>query len=285
MLMTPKLMARLSRAFNRTPVAMPALTFSYRQPFVYQLADGQFGATVNADYISQDLSQVSIVQFAAFLSSLGGFTVTPVPAVLQNRSALALLDQQDLGANGIETCTTATLQAYTSLAYAFEDTAASQLHLAEQAVVAAPAELSVATADGVWLDQQGLYYGNTVRNLGELDPAYARRIVATVTMPRCNNFAMANILQNFTGYPASVIDVITSGATFIYNAAVEYDGADEYEQPGGGAKYGLFDVYVQATPATIAAGGFNAAITSLVNQIRAVGTTMRNLYVSTPPGS
>lgn len=222
--------------------------------------------------LSIDLTEYTISTLAAFLAQQHGYSVTALTNTdAADLSASILLDVVD-APNG-------NLYGYTNPLWTFYEAVAVQIKAVWEQVKNAPLEMSTTTADGPWLDELGAYYG-VPRMLGEADAQYGPRIIAQVILPKSNNIAMANAITSFTGQVVTVEDVVAFGpAVPQFNGAITYNGADTYDTTPLRI-YGLFVVSVGydllgSTDPT----DFLAAVTIVVNQLRAAGTQMQSLQL------
>jgi hypothetical protein len=285
---TSTLISRLTRKFDKTPAAFAALTVATTGTALsLDVEDGVLNtATVIGGRLSGfsvQLASYTLAGLATYIAAQPGWSiVTPVQAIYQNLSALVLVDGSLSSTGGASI----TLSGFANPNWAFLDTAASQLQPASDDIALLPGEMSTTTADGQWLDFLGDLYGGNKRNVGEPDGLYSARIVAQAILLKCNNYAIALILQAYSGHPASVPDVREGTVLFPYDGKVNHDGSHKYAQPDSGYVYNLFDVTVTYDPAIAgpSQSAFMVAITALVNQSRATGNQMRNLVVLNTAG-
>ncbi|HKT53694.1 MAG TPA: hypothetical protein VJP88_04540 [Caulobacteraceae bacterium] len=277
MQLTPTLLAHLNRVFDKDPGRFVALRIAYAGALTWTIADGvlTFTPGLGAPLV-YDLSQFTLGQLVADLAGRDGFTVTYLDPERSGLSALVLLD----GAGDLDAFNGDTLLGYTSLLWALFEAAATQLKALTAACAGAPAEMATTTGDGTWLDELGSYYGVT-RQAGEADAQYGPRIIAQAVRPIANNVALEVAIQSYTGQPVTVEDVIVYIGEFpLYNGAINFDGTHTFNATGV-PNYGLFDVTVTYD---IVHGGditsFLTTVTSIVNNLRAAGTHMRSLALS-----
>lgn len=283
MILTSKLIGRLNRVFNRTPVPAFAMTVTCDgTALAWSLVDYELTLTPTggtAQPITIGLAAANMQSLAGYIGQQAGYSIlVQPPAAVERISAYALLDGSGASVNGGGVA----LYAYTNPAWAWLDSAAWELKLAATAVAALPGEMAVPTADGEWLDYQGFVYGDVSRYPDEPDAPYQQRIIGDALRPKCNNIAIQAILQQYSGNPASVVDTPISKGLFTYNGQYQHNGAEVYNQPNGGTAYGLFDVTViyQASVVGVTQAAFQVAVTALVNGARAGGTQMRNLTIN-----
>jgi len=150
--------------------------------------------------------------------------------------------------------------------------------------VAAPAMMSAATGEGLWLDEIGEYY-NVKRRSGELDSNYGARITAEAVRPKSNGIAIEMAVKNLTGQDVTVSDSTKfSGVTPSYDSTIFHNGAYSYSNVDI-PLYGLFDLqYNFDLESEYDVSAFVAQILELVAAIRAAGTHLRpiiaNGYIS-----
>lgn len=279
MKLTSRLLGLLNRVFDIDPERFLALRLNYSgTSMTWAISDGVLTTTVSdgpGAALSVDLSQYTIRSLVDYLSAQPGYSVAFLTGQNSGLSALVLMDGSgDQGASNGDH-----LYGYSSLLWAIMEPAASELTDAQAQVLEAPKQMSVATAEDIWLDEIGSYFG-VLRNSGEVDTAYGPRIVAEVVRPKCNNVAIEKAISYYTGQATTVRDVTVYGAAFPkYNSAITRNSAYNY-QPSAVPQYGLFDVeYGYDLLGDQSPTAFAATITSIINRIRAAGTHMRSLLL------
>jgi hypothetical protein len=276
----PKLLSFLNRVFDKDPHQFLAFRVDYTgSALTWTVADATLTLASDDGFVDLvvPLAGYTIATLAAFLAQQNSLTLGSLPNDgTQNLSALVLIE----GTNSSDSLNGDDLYAYTSLLWAYQSAVAQELTLCGAAIAALPLEMSTTTADGGWLDFLGAFY-NVPRLLAEPDATYGPRIIAEVIFPLTNGPAIAQAIQNTVGQVCRVVDVIEWGPavpqynnTIIYNAAYEHDASAE-------PIYNLFDVSVGydiingADPAT-----FYNIVKAQVERIRAAGTQMRNLVIT-----
>lgn len=276
---TPKLIGLLNRVFDKDPKAFVALRVRYAGGLTWRVADGVLDLTVtggvgaSASFTLEDYSLRTLVDAIA---SRAGFEVAFLDGDRAGLSAMVLLDgdgDQD-ASNGDA------ILGYTSLLWAFFEAFAAQLQHLRETMVMLPLQMATTTAEGMWLDELGSYYG-VVREIGEVDAIYGQRIIAQTLRPIANNVAMESAIELYTAQPCTVVDVtIYRGVFPIYDGTIHHDGAYDYDTVGL-PEYGLFDVVVAYD---LIAGGdvttFLATVQAIVEKLRASGTHLRAIALS-----
>lgn len=292
MLRTPKLLARLNRVFNKDPVQVLALRFTYSGTMQWTVADGVLTTVVEGGTgqpLSIPLYGLSLGQLAGRLIAAPGYSVSFLEPTLGGLSALVLLDATgDPGlSNGDH------LYAYTSALWSWTEAQAYELEAAGTAISAMLAQMATPSASGEWLDLLGSYYA-VPRLVGETDAAYGPRIIAEVLLPKGNNKAIEAVIFAVTGQRAVITDVVVYGnASPLFNGLITFSGAPHYYNADAAPTYGLFDAvigYDLLGSADLAT--FIAQVKALVNRMRDAGTQLRNIAatgsaisdaVTTPP--
>lgn len=226
--------------------------------------------------VELDLSAHTIASLAAAVAA-AGLAVSDVvgdpDAALSARRVLDGEWAHGDGSNGA-------VMAYGSLVWAIGEAIGAELDAARDAGAGALRAAELATAEDEWLDLWCHAFG-VVRMVDEPDSALLKRLVAEVGRPRSNGYAIRLVLEEALRQPVSVADVTDLVDSFPrYDAAIEHDGTYSYAQAAG-ASYGRFDVSIgfdllgSTTPAA-----YLDMVTSLVNRLRAAGTSMRSLVLS-----
>ena len=276
MRLTGKLLGWLNRAFDKDPLAYLGLRLNYAGSMQWQVADGVLTTTVRGGGgigLTVDLAGYTVGSLATFFQAQTGYSVPFVASsALSGASALRLLegtgDQAE--SNGDH------LFVYTSPLYGILDAYAVELAAAEDAIAAMPAEMSIPTADGGWLDYLGSYYA-VPRQPGEMDGVYGLRIIAEVLRPLGNNLAIEQAIADFTGQTVSIVDVVEYSGEPKFDGAASFNGAYTF-LPGTHPIYGLFDAVVGYDllggnpPAQEA-----ARLRAIIERLRDAGTQLRSL--------
>lgn len=282
MLLTNKLLSFFNRPFSKDPVQFLALRISCDTGRLkWKVADGFLTLTPISSVafpISIDLSQFTLQALKNHINAQPGYLILYNDTTTKHfLSALTLLD----GSGNIQQSNGDHLYAYTSLLFAWVNSQAGELELAQDQIVNAIAQMSTTSAGGEFLDLLGTYY-KVPRNAGELDPAYGPRIIAQVLLPSTNNVGMAiAMMALYAGTKITVPDAITNpGGVVHYDGSHVFDGSILYNQSTVVISNGQFDVITQYNY-----GGGQQPIPTLFAPIilatavayRAAGTYPRNL--------
>ncbi len=277
-----KLVGFLSRAFNRDPIQELAFRVASTDgSLTWTVANGTFSTVVvggTGPSLTLDLGTMTVAGLAATLAEQIGYTVpyTTTDPALANLSALVLVD----GSGNQNVTNGDHVFAFTNEIWAFMGGYAAELTTARVAIQAMPPEMSTTTADGVWIDYLGSFY-RVPRVSGEVDSAYALRIVAETLLPKGNNVAMEMAIEHATGQPVTVLDVQNVGPAIPdFAGEAMFDGTYEYNAAAT-AVYNLFDVQVGfdlingSSPAA-----FTAQVILLLNKLRDAGNFLRTFSLS-----
>lgn len=279
MKLTKKLLGYVNRVFDKDPLPYVALRVTYAGGLTWQVTEGQLILTVTGGpgaSVAYDLAAYTIESLVAAIASRTGFEVTFIDASRQKLSARVLMD----GAGDIATSNGDALLGYTSILWAFFEAWAVEIQRLRDQMGQLARQMSTTTAEGVWLDELGSYYG-VPRLDGELDAFYGPRIITERLRPLSNNVAIENAIEYYTGQPCQVEDVTVYLGVFpVYDGEIDHDGTYDYDTVGL-PNYGLFDVQVAYD---LILGGeidtFLATVQGIVERIRAAGTHMRALNLS-----
>lgn len=261
MKLTQRLLSHLNSVFDKGPERVLVLRFRYAGAMRWTVADGVLTTEVTGGPgigFSVDLSTLTIAGLAAYISGRTGYTVEFVDtAAVPGLSATAIIDgtgDQD-ESNGDH------LHAYTSALWAYMEAQASELRLLQAAIDEALLQMAASTASGSWVDEHGSFYA-VPRASGEMDAAYAARIVAEVGQARGTNVAISEAVRRASGaYGVGVIDV------------------PEFSTSSGGTKsYGLFDVEASIdVNAPLSSAEIDANVRAVIEAMRDAGTHLRKL--------
>lgn len=281
MRLTGKLLRLLGRVFNKDPAPFLALRLDYDGGMVWKVEDAVLTTVVvggSGVGLTVDLSDHTIGTLVTYLVGQPGYSVPYAETgELSLLSARVLLD----GSKSIDTPNGDHLRGYTSVLWAWLESAATELRAARLAIEQMLLQLSTTTASDVWLDELGSYYG-VPRLVGEFDASYGPRIIAEVLRPRGNNVAMEVAIKVFTGQDTEVTDAdaFTELATPRFNGAWTFNGAFNFDAETT-PLYGLFDVRYGYD---LENGGsfleFQTVITGLINRLRDAGTQLRSLTLT-----
>lgn len=281
MRLTDKLLSLIHRAIRKDPDRFIALRFWYSTgSMTWSVQDAVLTTSVSDGpgvSLSIDLTQYTVTSLVQYLAAQPGYSVIYVDGSdLANLSARVLVD----GTGDIATSNGNILYGYTNVVYSFFESMAVELADAEAQVAQAIRQMSTKTANDIWLDEIGSYYG-IPRLDGELDSSYGPRIIAEVLRPRGNNVAIESAIQVYTGQQATVTDVVEYGATSpVYDGSISHDGSHTHNSSAKPV-YGLFDVqygYDLINGGDITA--FANTVRDLIDRLRDAGTHLRALTLS-----
>jgi hypothetical protein len=159
MRLTNKLLSYLNRVFDKNPQRVLALRLSYDGDMTWRVENGILSTTVVGGTgvdLTVDLTGYRIVDLVNFLAAQPGYTVLYLDGSdVQRLSARALID----GESSIAVSNGDHLYAYTSPLWAYLEAVGPELDLAEQQIGQMLRQMSTRTAEGIWLDEIGGYYG------------------------------------------------------------------------------------------------------------------------------
>lgn len=282
MQLTQKLLGSIYRAFNKDAKAYLALRINYSGgPFVWTVLDGTLtGASGATELFSFDLSQYTIGQLATALAAIPGVSVPYLTGGNTSLSALVLIDGSgdQSASNGDH------LMAYSSTLWAMLEPFANELAAAALQIKQALLQMSLTSASDEWVDEWGGYF-NVPRKSGEVDAAYASRIIVEVLRPRGNNIAIEAALNELLGQKIVVTDlytepaVISAGNDMSPHVLGLFDVQAGYDLLGGDDVNGYTDM-VKARIETLRDAGMH------LNSFALVGSTLTDSvsYVPTDEG-
>lgn len=204
MQLTQKLLGSIYRAFDKDAKAYLALRINYSGgAFTWTVSDGILtGMSGSKTLFSFDLSQYTLSTLTTALRAVSGVTVPYLTSNNTSLSARVLID-----ASGDQSVSNGDhLMAYSSTLWALLEPFASELVAAALQIKQALLQMSLTTASAEWVDEWGGYF-NVLRTAGELDAAYAARIVMEVLRPRGNNVAIEAALYELLGQKVTVTDL------------------------------------------------------------------------------
>ena len=281
MRLTKKLLTFLNSAvFDLDPGEYLALRLQYDGSDMSWVVQDGVLTTVPAGgtgaALTIELSQFTIAQLAVYLASQPGYSVVYVDqSAYADLSALVLLDATgDINdSNGDH------LYGYTNENWSYLEANSNELEQAATQGQNAIQQMSTTTAQDMWLDVLGKYFG-VPRLQGEPDSSYGPRIIAEVLRPRSNNIALELAITAYTTQNTTVTDVIEYGPTFpLYNGAITHNSEFHYNADPAPI-YGLFDVEYGYD---LINGGdptaFAQTVISIIARYRAAGTQLRNLVL------
>lgn len=281
MKLTNKLLGFLHRAFSRDPVQFLALRLRYDGGMKWEVADAVLTTSVtggDGSGLHVDLNEYSLAELVNFLNQQPGYTVVynaaPEAMTLGARILIDGYGDQDQS-NGDH------LYAFTSLTWAYLDANAVELKAARDQIYQMLRQMTVATAEGEWLDEIGGYY-NVPRSNGEPDSLYGPRIIYEVIRPRNNNKAIEKAISIATGgLPCQVKDVVVAGSVApLYDDSIEYDGT-YLHNASGTIKRNLFDVeYAFNLEGSEDIAPFQQRVIALIDKFRSAGTHLRQIVLT-----
>ncbi|MEY8688426.1 MAG: hypothetical protein AB9M53_00920 [Leptothrix sp. (in: b-proteobacteria)] len=263
MKLTQKLIGYLNRVFAKGPETALAFRLNYAGiSMLWTVSDGVLTTSVVGGVgsnLTVPLGGFTIAQLAQFLASQPGYSVPFVAdADLAARSALALMDGTGNPAqsNGDH------LEMFTSVMWSYMNGQANELTLARQAIGEALLQMAANTAALDWVDEHGGYYG-VRRKDGEVDLAYAGRIIAEVGRARGNGVAISEAVKVAIG--AGIVSVVDVGTVTVASS-------------NGRGSYGLFDVEVEVSNASaLSQTQIEGSFDQIIEAMRDAGTHLRAL--------
>lgn len=279
MALLDKLLGYIHRVFDKDPRSILALRIRHNSAaFNWSVADGVLsGFDGAAPLFTVNLEGYTLASLINHLATLNGIVVSNAadPALLL-ASASTLVS-----GSGVQAVSNGdALFAYSSLLWMYMDVMAGELAAAKASIVTALDQMTIQTADADWLDEWGGYFA-VPRLSGELDAAYANRIIVEVMRPRGNNKAIEQALFEAFGQDAQVLDLIKyNSASHNYSGSVNHNAA-WFHNGTSDAVYGLFQVVLGYD---VLAGGdqaaFAAAARALIEKFRDAGTQMDSLQLT-----
>lgn len=281
MRLTKKLLTFLNDAvFDLDPGKYLAMRLQYNgQGLTWTVQDGVLTTETaggSGAPLTVNLADYTVAQLAQFLGTQPGYSVVYVDrSDFAQLSALVLLD----GTGDISASNGDHLYGYTNPNWSYMEANANELQQAEVQAGNAIQQLSTTTAQDMWLDVLGKYFG-VPRMQGESDASYGPRIIAEVLRPRSNNIALELAISAYTTQDTTVTDVTEYGPTFpLYNGVITHDGSHTYDASLTPI-YGLFDVQYGYD---LINGGdptqFAQTVIGIISRYRAAGTQLRNLIL------
>lgn len=286
MKLTQKLLTFIHRVFDKSPQQFLALRLTYAGSMTWKVEDGVLTTAVvggPGHGLSIDLSQYTLATLVNFLAAQAGYAV--LFADMSDKSLLSATVLID-AAGDISQSNGDHISGYTSLLWAYLESAAVELRAAQSQIVEMIKQLSTRDADGnlsaagEWQDEIGGYYG-IPRIAGEPDTQYGPRIIAEVLRPRGNNVALEAAIAEFTGQPASITDVTLIGpADPLYNGAILYDGSRHYDADTT-FLYGLFDAVLgYDLLGGMDVDDYKTTLEGIIDRLRDAGTHLRSLLLA-----
>lgn len=277
MKLTTKLLDFLHRIFDTDPAQFLVFRIGYDGTLAWKVDSGTFSTTVtggSGSALSVDLSTLSLLDLAVFLSSQPGYSVSFVDSsALMQLSGLVLLDASgdNVSAYGDR------IYGFTNWLYSYTGAQSVELVEAGRQVSNMLEQMNVVSADGDWLDVHGSYLG-VPRLVGELDAQYSPRIIAEVLRPRSNNVALEAAILAYTGQVTTVVDVVSyQSVTNAHDTSKNHNSEINYNSSSTPV-YGLFDV---TTAYDLLSGSslsqFRAILSGIIDRIRSAGTQLRAL--------
>ena len=274
-----RLLGYVHRVFDRDARSFLALRMRHRSDaFSWSVTDGRLSGFDGAlQLFTINLNAYTLASLIDYLATLDGIVVSNAAAP----DALSASASTLVSGGGVQAQSNGdALYSYSSLLWMYMDIMASELAAAKASTINALAQMSLPTADGDWLDEWGGYF-SVPRQSGEIDSAYANRVIVEVMRPRGNNKAIEQALFDAFGHAAQVVDLAKyNAATYLYNGAVNHNSAYAYNGTQT-MVYGLFQVVMDYD---VLSGGdhvqFAAAARALIEKFRDAGTQMDSLALT-----
>ena len=161
------------------------------------------GTDASYPLASTQLHGKTVLELEHWLKMQGFSVMIGNPNVL-HRPADAILD----GAGNEAQSNGNKLSIYGSVLYAFMDAYAFELDGAQQGVIDALDQMSIATADAFWLDYWGNLFGIPRLHdpIVETDDAYRVRIIREVLRKRVNAFSIEQAIRDWTGFDVRIYE-------------------------------------------------------------------------------
>ncbi|RVT91405.1 hypothetical protein EOD42_22380 [Rhodovarius crocodyli] len=274
-----KLLSNLYSAASSDPDAIAAMRIRHPDGGSWTVAE----ASITLQPLSDPLPVASVLDLrahtlrtlAAAITDLG-WNVEDLHPEHRDRGAICLIE---------ETVTPAdrpggTLLAYDNPIFAHLDANAVELAAVAEVAASVGVQLSVTSADEIWLVELGDQYG-IPRLPSEAVEDYRARIIAELIQPKSNNLAMAAVIERATGQATSVRDVTLYGPTVpLYDGAITHDGAYQHDADAK-ALHGVFDVETGfALEGGTGLTEFIATISAQAKRLRAAGTSLRSVAIT-----
>lgn len=196
------LLDALPSYLNKDPQLQDAISLTYDgSACVVSIAQKQFSVAITAgtgESFVIDLAGKTITQVVAEVNTHAGFTAT----VLNDGPAISLLPVQ-----GQDVFTSPKLSRFTSLLWCLLAPVAWQFEQQLLQQEAGLQQLTLKTAEGLWVDLWGDLYGEIVRLFNEEDRDYANRIMREVTRWRLNGLGIAEAIKDRFGADVVIINL------------------------------------------------------------------------------
>lgn len=274
--LTDKLLSFVYSALNKSPEPYIAFRVQHADGhFSYQISGYTITCSVNGvEVFSDDLSNYTLLSLAVAIGTLSGVTIVyRLDDESMGLSARVLME----GAGDQALSNGDAFYAFNSLLWVLFDSLGRELVAAGVAIEDMLLQMSMKTAGDIWLDYWGEHFG-VPRNAGELDPAYARRVIVEVLRPRGNNKAIEAAFYERFGQRSQVVDTLGyHGAYNSYDGYIEHDGSNLYD---GSANifYGLFTVVIgYDLEGADSPNDFADTVRVFVEKFRDAGTQMQSL--------
>jgi hypothetical protein len=267
-------LSQLDSAFENDPLSVALFRLDVDTGSITWAVDGDT-LTVLSDEFATFTATLSANTVGALVQALitAGFTVFAYDPANASLSAAVLMDGSG--------STNDPLLGFTSYLWAMGEAIGVELDAMGVASDDALRCAVMLTSEEDWLDLWGSYFG-IGRESYEVDPDYVRRIVVEVLRPRCNNVAMEMALEEvFQQVGVSVVDVSEWGGTSpLHDGTITFDGTHEHNA-GAVKAYGLFDVQLgYDLLGGVDPVAYLTVVTAIVNRMRAAGTYLRDLSLS-----
>lgn len=192
--MLEKLLSHLYSALNKAPNPVICLRVNHPDGFAWSVDGGTLTASTEAgDSLGVfNLSDYTLTGLAEALQAAGCSIIYENHDV-NHRSAAALM----AGAGKQSASNGDCLQVFDSLLWSILDAYSLELDEASDNVDQAVNQLYLDSADGLWLDFWGEYFG--LRRGTRTDAEYRKYLIDETLRPRSNKFAILKAVQDLTG--------------------------------------------------------------------------------------
>lgn len=274
--LTDKLLSFVYSALNKSPDSYIAFRADHVDGyFSYQIVGYTITCSVGGVVVfSDDLSNYTLLTLASAIGTIDGVTIVyRLDDASMGLSARVLTE----GSGDQSQSNGDAFHAFNSLLWMLFDSLGKELVAAGVSIDEMLLQMSMKTAGDIWLDYWGEHFGIT-RLSGELDPAYALRIVVEVLRPRGNNKAIEAAFYAQFGQRAQVVDTLSYHGTFnAYDGFTTHDGSRIYDGTAS-LFYGLFTVVIgYDLEGADSPNAFADTVRAFVERFRDAGTQLQSL--------
>lgn len=188
----------LPRYFKRDPAARMAIRLTAPAPAVWEIVEDRLTLTWGAETRTYDLLDYTVGSLVDALQA-EGFTLERYDQDLLALGAIILLE----GRHDLSTAGGTDLFGFTNLIHSLTRPVERAWGEIRDAIPEAAAQVSLAEADGDWLDRHGLLYG-IPRRAGQDDAAYRQHLLDEVNRPRDNPRGIEQTLRRWSGHDIQV---------------------------------------------------------------------------------